>query len=96
MTTNTLTVINELSSIMQIEDLREREIRFRLWQDSNIIHVETTQLVIDRKYLTSQFEDELKYAMATKLAEELMEDCVFTTINDNEVTVSLTALKRCF
>lgn len=94
MTSNTPTKANELSNIMQIEDLRERMHRFKLWQDSNLVKIELTQLVIDRKYLTLAFEEELHYAMATKIAQHLMEDCIELTIENNNVTACLTALRR--
>lgn len=91
---NTLPAIHELSSIMQVYDLRERCERYRLWQEKYLVSLETTQLVIDRKYLTLEFEAELQYAMATKMAEELMQECIKTIIKDNEVTMSLLAIRR--
>ena len=93
MTTSIQGGVNELSYIMQIEDLRDREHKFILWQEKWIVAVETTQLVIDRRYLTSEFEDELKYAMATKIAEELLEECITLRTHDNEITVSIVAFR---
>jgi hypothetical protein len=85
---------NELYSLMQIEDLRERMEQFELWQESNLKQLEVAQLVIDRKYLTAEFEGDLVYAMAIKLSEALMDECVEMKVTGNKVTVKITALKR--
>ena len=63
------------------------------WMDENIVIVSQSQSVIKTNF-TSEEEDVLKYFLAGKLSEELMEEAVKVDIEPNKVSTKIVAFKR--
>jgi len=63
------------------------------WMDETLINVKISQSTIKSNFSTDE-EDFLKYHLATKMAEELMEEAIEVTIEANKVTTQVVAFKR--
>lgn len=63
------------------------------WMDENIVTLKQEQSVIKTKF-TSEEEDALKYYLAEKLVDELMEDGVEVTVGKNSVATKVIAFNR--
>ena len=70
-----------------------REIAINGWIENWITEVEFSQPVI-KQGLTSEDEDFIKYYMAYKLGDELMNDCVDVDSKPNRITTKVWALRR--
>lgn len=84
----------ELYDIVIDPDIMSRIANMDRWVDDKIESLETSQIIIDRKYLTTEYEDELKYAMATKIAESLLNTCGIVEIDSNNVTIKIIGLRK--
>jgi len=73
--------IEELYNIIKKEDWssfcpeKERKDLLDKWARSWIIDVEFSQPVINKSYLTSEYNDIIKVKLAQSMAEDLAEDC---------------------
>jgi len=91
--------ILELKKIIKIEGIdREsgriaREIALGDWINSWVVEVESSQSII-KGSLTSEEDDFIKYHMATKMGEILMEECIAVKTTPNNITTKIKALKR--
>lgn len=63
------------------------------WMDENIVTLKQEQSVIKTNF-TSEEEDALKYYLAEKLVDELMEDGVEVTVGKNNVATKVIAFNR--
>ena len=63
------------------------------WMEENLVKVESSQSII-KNHFTSEEEDVLKYYMATKMAEELMEEAITIDVQKNKVVTQVVAFKR--
>lgn len=63
------------------------------WMDSNLVSIKKSQSIIKSNF-TSDEEDALKYYMASKMAEELMEEAIDVEVLKNKVTTQVVAFKR--
>ena len=63
------------------------------WIDENIVIVSQSQSVIKTNF-TAEEEDVLKYFLAGKLSEELMEEVVRVDVKPNEISTKIVAFKR--
>lgn len=63
------------------------------WMDENLVNVKYSQDVVKTK-LTSEEEDFLKYHLASKIGEELMEEAVTVDTTNNKITAQVVAFKR--
>lgn len=91
--------LNDLIQIASIEGIGRnngtvaRESAIRSWIETYITEVEFSQPVI-KQALTSEDIDFVKYYMAYKLGEELMNDCVDVDDKPNRITTKVWALRR--
>jgi hypothetical protein len=92
--------IRELYEIIKKEDWtsfcpeKDRRELLEKWEARWVSSVEAEQLVMDKKYLTSEFSDMVKERLAQNLAEGLTEECVHFTITDKKVKAQLVGLRR--
>jgi hypothetical protein len=92
--------IKELYEIIKKEDWtsfcpeRDRQALLEKWEQKWLTSVDAEQLVMDKKYLTSEFSDMVKERLAQNLAESLTEECVQFTITDRKVKAQLFGLRR--
>jgi hypothetical protein len=92
--------IAELYDIIKKEDWtsfcpeKTRATLLEKWEQKWIASVEADQLVMDKKYLTSEFSDMVKERLSQNLAELLAEECVTFTITDRKVKAQLFGIRR--
>jgi hypothetical protein len=92
--------IKELYKILKIEDYTsycpefKREQELDKWVSRWLIEKETSQLVMNKKYLTSEFSDIIKTKMAENLAIELVEDCVKFKTEDRKIAATILSFRR--
>lgn len=92
--------LKELFDIIKERDWTEfcpeklRQDKLEQWIDKWTVEVEQSQSVVNPKYLTSEYNDEIKYKMAQNLAEMLAEECTNYTTEKNKITAKMTALRR--
>lgn len=91
--------LKDLIKIASIEGIghnngkEAREVALQGWIETYITEVEFSQPVI-KQALTSDDLDFVKYYMAYKLGEELMNDCVDVDDKPNRITTKVWALRR--
>jgi hypothetical protein len=91
--------LKQLRNILKIEGIdsisgsKAREKAFEEWVNDWVVEVSASQPII-KKNLTSEDEDFIKYFMAYKLGEELMNDCVQVDSEVTNITTKVMALKR--
>jgi hypothetical protein len=73
---------------------KSRADKLEQWVEKWIVDVELSQSVVNPKYLTSEYNDEIKYRMAQNFSEILAEDCTTYTNQKNRITAKMTALRR--
>jgi hypothetical protein len=86
--------MQELENILYETTISDRMRLFDNWRSKWVVEYNKEQPVLDRKYLSSEFEEELYYALATKLAEQLFHECIKTNIKDTSISLHLVALKK--
>lgn len=92
--------IKELYNILKEKDWTDfcpekvRQDKLEQWIDKWLIEVEQSQSVVNPKYLTSEYNDEIKYKMAQTLAESLAEECTTYTTEKTRITAKMVALRR--
>ena len=91
--------LEKLRKIMKIEGTDRksgriaREIELEDWIKTEIVEVETSQSVI-KKGLSSEDEDFIKYYMAYKMGDLLMDDCIDVESTKTKITTKIWALRR--
>ena len=91
--------LDDLIKIASIEGIGHnngtaaREKAIRSWAEDYIVEVEASQPII-KQGLTSDDEDFVKYYMAYKLGDELMNDCIDIESKPNRITAKVWALRR--
>jgi len=88
-----LLTIARLEGINRSDGINAREEALKEWIREWITEVSVSQDVI-KNVFTSEEEDALKYYMAGKLSELLMEDCVILDNEPKKITTRLAAIKR--
>lgn len=63
------------------------------WMDSNLVNIKKSQSIIKTNF-TSEEEDALKYYMAEKMSEELMEEAIEVEVQSNKVVTQVVAFRR--
>lgn len=92
--------IKELYEIIKKKDWTEfcpekdREVLLNAWVAKWLTTVEADQLIMDKKFLTSEYSDVIKERLAQNLAESLTEECVSFTIKDRKIEANLIGLRR--
>ena len=92
--------IKELFEIIKTQDWtsfcpeRDRQVLLEKWEQKWVSIVETEQLIMDKKYLTSEFSDIIKERMAQNLAEQLTEESVTYTITDKKIKAQMLGIRR--
>lgn len=84
----------DLLNIMQEPDLTKRVILMNDWWNSWILEIEQNQLVLDSRYLSSEFHDMLKTRLSEKMLEIITEDCVNYDVSTTNITSTLIAIRR--
>jgi hypothetical protein len=64
------------------------------WCKAWIVDVEFEQMVVDTKYLTSEYNDAIKYKLAQSIAEDLSENCTEYTVEDKKIGAKVCAFRR--
>ena len=92
--------LKELRKIAQMPDQKHwnctemRERALEEWINKWIIELNYEQTVINRRYLTSDFEDFLKEHVGKKLADQAMEDAIEITSEKTKLNGKLVCLRR--
>ena len=92
--------LKELKKIIQIPDQKHwnctemRERALEEWIEKWIIVVEHEQTVLNKKYLTSDFEDFLKEHVGGKLAEKAMEEAIEISSENTKIKGKITCIRR--
>lgn len=92
--------LKELYNILKIKDWtdfcpeKDREEKLKAWEEKWIVEVEQSQSVVNPKYLTSEYNDEIKYKMAQTLAEVLAEECTSYVTEKNKITAKMLSIRR--
>jgi hypothetical protein len=91
--------LDDLIKIASIEGIGHgngkaaREKAIMSWVEDYITEVEVSQPII-KQGLTSEDEDFVKYYMAYKIGDELMNDCIAVESKPNRITTKVWALRR--
>jgi hypothetical protein len=94
-----ITALQSLMKIAGIEGINPsmgaiaREEAMRLWIKEWIVEVEISQPII-KTALSSDDEDYIKYFMAYKIGDELMDECIDVKSEPTRITTKLMALKK--
>ncbi len=98
---NVTDALKGLLNLIEIEgdDFKSGYLRRKMalndWVDTFLVEVNAEQRFISTKTIPIDIVDELKYHMATILAESLHEqDCVITKTEESKMTTKVFALKR--
>jgi hypothetical protein len=92
--------IKELYEIIKKEDWtsfcpeKNRAELLEKWEQKWLANVDSTQLIMDKKYLTSDYSDMIKEKMAQNLAEQLTEECVQFNITDRSIKAQMLGIRR--
>jgi len=85
--------IVKMEGISRADGTEARERALYQWLAEHTVDVSCEQVIVKAK-LSSDEQDFIKYHMATKLAEQLMEGCVDIQVGKNKVTAKIKAIKR--
>lgn len=92
--------LKELRQIAKMPDQKHwnctemRERALEEWIEKWIIALEYEQTVLDKKFLTSDFEDFLKEHIGKKLAEQAMEEAIEISSEKTKLRGNLTCFRR--
>lgn len=92
--------LKQLRKIVQMPDQKHwnctemRERALEEWIENWVVVLEYEQTVLNKRYLTSDFEDFLKEHTGKKLAEQAMDEAIEITTEDTKIKGRLTCLKR--
>lgn len=92
--------IKELYSIINEEDWssfcpeKVRKEKLDKWIKSWIVDVEFSQSVVSTNYLTSEYNDIIKYKLTQSLSEDLAETCTIFKTEDKQITAKISAIRR--
>jgi galactose-1-phosphate uridylyltransferase len=64
------------------------------WIDDNIEKVESTQLIMNEKYMTTEYTDEIKTEMIRRIADQLLEHAANFKKTKAGYTLSMSFIKR--
>ena len=91
--------LEDLLKIARIEGIghnagqKARELALHNWIKEWVVEIESTQPIIKHN-LTSEDEDFVKYFMAYKIGDELMNDCIDIKSEPTRITTKVWALRR--
>tara|TARA_R110000850_G_scaffold148801_4_gene271094 strand:+ start:274 stop:564 length:291 start_codon:yes stop_codon:yes gene_type:complete len=91
--------LEDLYKVMQMEGLDRksgrivREKALSEWVSDWVVEVNASQSII-KQGLTSEDEDFIKYYMAYKIGDELMEECINVESTKTKISTKVWALKR--
>lgn len=92
--------LKELRKIAQMRDQKYwnatemRERAMEEWIEKWVITIDYEQTVLNKKYLSSDFEDFLKEHVGKKLTEQAMEEAVEISSEDTKIKGKITCLRR--
>lgn len=92
--------LKELRKIIKMPDQKHwncteiREKALEDWIEKWIVTVSYEQIVLNKKYLTSDFEDFLKEHVGKKLTEQAMEEAVEISSEDTKIKGKITCIRR--
>lgn len=92
--------IKQLVDIIKEEDWstfcpeKKRQEMLDDWIKQWIVDVEFSQSVVSTQYLTSEYNDIIKYKLAESLAQDLAEDCVSYGTEDKKISAKMCAFRR--
>lgn len=64
------------------------------WLDTWLAEIEVSQLVMNTKYMTSEFQDVIKEQLARNCQEQLAEEVIEYTTTSNKVQSKMLALRK--
>ena len=64
------------------------------WWDRWIVEVETSQIVINTKFLTSEYSDAIKFNLTKNVLDQAAEECIDFDLKEKRVTANFIALRR--
>lgn len=92
--------IKELKAIIEIKDdpqwqySKSRNKALNQWLDKWLAEIEVSQLVMNTKYMTSEFQDVIKEQLARNCQEQLAEEVIEYTTTNNKVQSKMLALRK--
>jgi hypothetical protein len=92
--------LKELRKIAKMTDQKHwsrtemRERALEEWIEKWILTVDYEQTVLNKRYLSSDFEDFLKEHVGKKLAEKAMEEAVEISTDDTKIKGKITCIRR--
>lgn len=92
--------IKQLYDIIKVEDWssfcpeKVRQDKLDQWVKNWVVDVEFTQAVVNKDYLTSEYNDLIKVKLAQSLAEDLAEDCTIYKTENTQISAKMCAIRR--
>lgn len=92
--------IKELYNILKEKDWtsfcpeKSRHELLDKWTEKWIVEAETSQDVLNFKYLSSEYTDAIKYKLTQDILEQVSEECTVYTTTDKKVSASLMTIRR--
>jgi hypothetical protein len=92
--------VKQLYKIIQTEDWssfcpeKKREEELDRWVREWIVDVEFSQDVVSTNYLSSEYDDIIKYKLAQSMAEDIAEECTTFTTEKKKISASMCAIRR--
>ena len=88
------TALKELYSVIELEREIDRYHALSEWIDSWVETVSSTQSVVSKKYLTTEFADLIKLKMAESMALDLCEIAMCIKSSEREIKSEMTVLRK--
>lgn len=86
--------LKELDRIIDLNTGPKRKMALDAWKETWVRKITASQLVLDKKYLTSENSDFLKYNLSTKMVENMMTECINITTKDCEMSAEVCLIRR--
>ena len=86
--------LKELYKVIELDREIDRYHALSEWIESWIETVSSTQSVISKKYLSTEFADMIKIRMAESMALDLCEVAMFINSTDREINSEMTVIRK--
>ena len=92
--------IKALYDIIKTEDWttfqpeKTRKEQLDRWVKNWVVDVEYSQAVVSTGYLTSEYNDIIRYKLTQSMAEELAEECTIFKTEDKNISAKMCAFRR--
>lgn len=73
---------------------KDRQALLDQWVEKWIVDVKFSQSVVSTDYLTSEYNDIIRYKLAESLAQDLAEECTLYKTENKNISAELCAFRR--